>query len=127
MKLLSNREMKESMIASFGRAVYHPGDILRKNIELFHLDTATVAEAICVDVKELDDVVSGEHPLTCDLAIRLAQFFQTEVDTWLEYQINFNRSYYSNVVRGFLRGIKTAYQLGTIDEHATDTEGEEET
>lgn len=65
----------------------HPGEILLKEfIEPLGLTPHAVAVALRVPASRINDIVTGKRGITGDTALRLARFFGTDAESWLNLQ-----------------------------------------
>jgi len=68
----------------------HPGEILKEDfLDEMNLTAGKVAKAVFVPRTRIERIVKGEMGVTADTATRLAQFFGTSAEFWL----NLQRSY----------------------------------
>ena len=66
-----------------------PGEILRYEfLEPLNLTQQQLAEAIGVTRVRINEIILGKRSITPDTAFRLAKFFNTTSDFWIEMQIN---------------------------------------
>ena len=65
----------------------HPGEYLKED-HMSHLQISNIelASSLCIPVETLDDVLAGKSPVTAELAIRLARYFSTTPEFWLNIQ-----------------------------------------
>lgn len=65
----------------------HPGEILLKEfIEPLGLTPHAVAVALRVPASRINDIVTGKRGISGDTALRLARFFGTDAESWLNLQ-----------------------------------------
>lgn len=65
-----------------------PGAVLREEfLEPAGLDVAVLAGAIGVAVSTLTRLIAGERTVDAELSLRLARYFSTAADFWLQIQI----------------------------------------
>ena len=65
----------------------HPGEILLKEfIEPLGLTPHAVAVALRVPASRINDIVTAKRGITGDTALRLARFFGTDAESWLNLQ-----------------------------------------
>ena len=65
----------------------HPGEILLKEfIEPLGLTPHAVAVALRVPASRINDIVTRKRGITGDTALRLARFFGTDAESWLNLQ-----------------------------------------
>lgn len=68
----------------------HPGEILREDfIESFGITQNKLAVSIGVPPRRINEIVHGKRGITADTAIRLARYFGTSDDFWMNLQSNY--------------------------------------
>lgn len=68
----------------------HPGEILMEDfIRGFGITQHTVAVAIGVPPRRINEIVHGKRGITADTAIRLARYFGTSEELWMNLQSNY--------------------------------------
>lgn len=79
----------------------HPGEILREDfIDPLRISVYALAKAIKVPRSRVNDIVLGRRAITADTALRLARYFGTTAEFW----INLQARYDLEMARGALRG-----------------------
>src|SRR6266699_3737243 len=67
--------------------VIHPGEILRDEfLEPMKISVYALAQAIKVPRSRINDIVLGRRGITADTAFRLARYFGTTPDFWINLQ-----------------------------------------
>jgi addiction module HigA family antidote len=65
----------------------HPGEILRDDfLRPMKISVYTLAQAIKVPRSRVNDIVLGRRGVTADTAFRLARYFGTTPDFWINLQ-----------------------------------------
>jgi antitoxin HigA-1 len=64
----------------------HPGELLREDMEALGLSARALAEAIAVPHNRIAAILRGERSITADTALRLATYFGTSADVWMNLQ-----------------------------------------
>lgn len=71
-------------------APVHPGEILREEFMVpFGLSSTSLANAIGVTPARVNDIVRERRGITADTALRLARYFGTDVESWMNLQKNY--------------------------------------
>ena len=71
-------------------APIHPGEVLLKDfIEGFGITQNKVAVAIGVPPRRINEIVHGKRRITADTAARLARYFGTTPQFWLNLQTKY--------------------------------------
>lgn len=69
----------------------HPGIILQADwLEPLGLSQYALAKAIGVPPRRINEIVKGLRSITPDTALRLAAFFGTDAQSWLNLQTNYD-------------------------------------
>ncbi len=68
----------------------HPGEILMEDfIEGFGITQNRLAVSIGVPPRRINEIVHGKRGITADTAIRLARYFGTSDEFWMNLQTNY--------------------------------------
>jgi addiction module HigA family antidote len=72
-------------------APVHPGEILRDDfLEPMKISVYTLAQVIKVPRSRVNDVVLGRRGITADTALRLARYFGTSPEFWVNLQAHYD-------------------------------------
>jgi addiction module HigA family antidote len=64
----------------------HPGEHLAEELEELNMSAAELARKICVPTNRVTQILNGTRAITGDTALRLAHFFGTSAQFWLNLQ-----------------------------------------
>ena len=64
----------------------HPGEHLAEELEELHMSAAELARKIGVPTNRVTGILNGQRAITGDTALRLAHFFGTSAEFWLNLQ-----------------------------------------
>jgi len=64
----------------------HPGEILRDELDALGLPANTLADALGVPVNRVTMILKGQRGVTADTALRLARYFGTTPQLWMNLQ-----------------------------------------
>jgi addiction module HigA family antidote len=64
----------------------HPGELLRDELEERGISLNRLARDIRVPLSRVSLIVSGKRGITADTALRLAKYFDTSAQMWLNLQ-----------------------------------------
>ena len=65
----------------------HPGEVLKHDyMEPFGLSATAVARAIGVTPARINEIVRGRRGITAATALRLARYFSTDAQSWMNLQ-----------------------------------------
>jgi addiction module HigA family antidote len=68
-----------------------PGEILLKDfLKPMGITQYRLAKAIKVPASRVHDVVRGKRPINAELALRLARFFGTDAQSWVNLQARYD-------------------------------------
>lgn len=64
----------------------HPGEHLAEELEVLQMSAAELARKIDVPTNRVTQILNGTRSITGDTALRLAHFFGTSPEFWLNLQ-----------------------------------------
>ena len=67
-------------------AAIHPGEHLAEELEALNMSAAELARQIKVPTNRITAIMHGQRAITGDTALRLAHFFGTTAEFWLNLQ-----------------------------------------
>jgi addiction module HigA family antidote len=65
----------------------HPGEHLAEELESLKMSSAELARKLDVPTNRVTSIINGQRAITGDTALRLAHFFGTTAEFWLNLQI----------------------------------------
>jgi addiction module HigA family antidote len=68
------------------RTPIHPGEILADELEEMDLSAGQLADILKVPANRLYQILAGKRSLTADTALRLARYFGSSPDFWMNLQ-----------------------------------------
>ena len=74
------------MNARNGMRPVHPGEILGEELETIGLSANALAKALGVPVNRITMILNGQRGVSADTALRLARYFGTTPQLWLNLQ-----------------------------------------
>lgn len=69
----------------------HPGEYLKDELEELNISQNRLALEIRVPTARISDIIKGKRGITADTACRLARYFGTSVDLWLNLQAAYDK------------------------------------
>ena len=72
-----------------GMTPVHPGEILAEELEELGLSANAFAKALGVPTNRITAIINGQRGVTADTALRLARYFGTGPQVWLNLQKTF--------------------------------------
>ena len=64
----------------------HPGEHLAEELEALEMSAAELARQLKVPTNRVTEILNGQRSITGDTALRLAHFFGTSAQFWLNLQ-----------------------------------------
>src|SRR6267154_3165549 len=64
----------------------HPGDPLSEELKALNMSAAELARQLDVPTNRITQILNGTRAITGDTALRLAHFFGTSAEFWLNLQ-----------------------------------------
>jgi antitoxin HigA-1 len=64
----------------------HPGEHLAQDLEALEMSAAELARQLKVPTNRITEILNGQRSITGDTALRLAHFFGTSAQFWLNLQ-----------------------------------------
>ncbi len=68
------------------RTPIHPGEILADELEEISVSSAELARSLRVPANRISQLIAGKRAITADTALRLARYFGTSADLWMNLQ-----------------------------------------
>ncbi len=68
------------------RMAIHPGEHLAEELDALTMSAAELARRLKVPTNRVTEILNGERAITGDTALRLAHFFGTSAEFWLNLQ-----------------------------------------
>jgi addiction module HigA family antidote len=74
-------------------APVHPGEILNEDfLRPMGITQYRLAKSIGVSQRRIGEIVAGKRSITADTALRLARFFGTDAQSWMNLQTHYDLS-----------------------------------
>lgn len=64
----------------------HPGEHLSEELQALDMSAAALARQLKVPTNRITEILNGQRAITGDTALRLAHFFGTSAEFWLNLQ-----------------------------------------
>ncbi|MFA9439397.1 HigA family addiction module antitoxin [Uliginosibacterium sp. sgz301328] len=85
----------------------HPGEILQEEwLGPLGITQYALAKAIDVPPRRINEIVKGNRAITADTALRLARFFGTDAQSWLNLQTGYDLAVTEEAMHDQLSHIK---------------------
>src|SRR5450755_2376215 len=69
-----------------GLTAIHPGEHLAEELKELRMSAAELARKLDVPTNRITGILNGQRAITGDTALRLAHFFDTSAEFWLNLQ-----------------------------------------
>jgi addiction module HigA family antidote len=102
------------------RTPIHPGEILADELEGIGLTAAELARLLEVPPNRISQIISGKRAITADTALRLARYFGTSPDLWMNLQKTYELDQARREVGDAIKHIARRPRRGpgSVTEHA---------
>ena len=85
----------------------HPGEILSEDfLKPMGISQYALAKAIGVPPRRINEIVHGKRSITADTALRLAAFFGTDAQSWINLQSHYDTEQAREALSAVLATIK---------------------
>lgn len=85
----------------------HPGEILKSEfLEDLGMTAYQLAKAVNVKQTRISEILRGKRGISVDTALRLARYFGTSVELWLDLQIRYDLRKAEDTLRNTLDSIQ---------------------
>jgi len=71
------------------RIPIHPGEVLADDLKALGMSAAELARQMNVPTNRVTEILNGQRAVTGDTALRLAHYFNTSAQFWLNLQSNY--------------------------------------
>jgi len=68
----------------------HPGEILKETLDDLGISMNGLAQALHVPANRISAIVAGQRGITGETALRLARYFNTTPDYWINMQAQYD-------------------------------------
>ena len=83
----TTRKAKAAGVATPGRVTTHPGEILSEEfLKPLGMSANALAIALRVPATRIGAIIKGERSVTAETTLRLARFFRTSPEFWVNLQ-----------------------------------------
>ncbi len=94
-------------MASKTLSLVHPGEILLEEfLKPLGITRYRLAKSIQVPQRRIDEICSGRRGITADTALRLARFFGTDAQSWVNLQTHYDLEKTASEVTDILKKIE---------------------
>ncbi len=93
------------------RNAIHPGEHLAVELEALNMSAAALARRLDVPTNRITAILNGERGITGDTALRLAHFFGTSPEFWLNLQNRYELRLAQDKTNRYIKSLPTLKQL----------------
>lgn len=68
----------------------HPGEIVKETLDDLGISMNRLAQALHVPANRISNIVAGQRGITGETALRLARYFNTTPDYWIDMQAQYD-------------------------------------
>jgi len=68
----------------------HPGEVLREEVDTLGMSARQLAAALHVPANRITGILNEQRAITADTSLRLARFFGTTPEFWLNLQMAYD-------------------------------------
>ncbi len=84
----------------------HPGEVLLEDfLKPMNISQYRLAQEISVPPRRINEIVKGQRAITADTALRLAAFFGTDAESWINLQSDYDLRQAKAKIAKILSGI----------------------
>ena len=85
----------------------HPGEVLKHDfMEPLGLSSNALAKAVGVTPARINEIVRGRRGISAETALRLARYFNTDAQSWMNLQVRYDLALAERVAASALQDIK---------------------
>src|SRR6266849_9266634 len=85
------------------RTPIHPGEILADELQEIGISAAELARTLEVPANRISQIIAGRRAVSADTALRLARYFGTTPDLWMNlqktYELDLARKEVGNAIK----------------------------
>ncbi|MBU0577330.1 HigA family addiction module antidote protein [Patescibacteria group bacterium] len=90
----------------------HPGEILMEDfLKPYNISQYRVAKDINVPPRRINEIVHGKRAITADTALRLAKYFSTSAELWLNLQSRYELEIQEDLLSDTLENEVVSFQF----------------
>jgi addiction module HigA family antidote len=90
LKLLTTTKGENIVTKTTKRPPVHPGRILKSELAEAGLTANAVALALRIPANRLTEIINGRRSISADTALRLARYFGTSAQMWMNLQSQYD-------------------------------------
>jgi antitoxin HigA-1 len=87
------------------RTPIHPGEILAEELQELGISAAELSRTLEVPANRISQIIAGKRAISADSALRLARYFGTSPDLWMNLQKTYELDLARQEIGGSIRHI----------------------
>lgn len=95
----------------------HPGEHLAEELQELGLSAAALARNLSVPTNRITQILNGQRAITGDTALRLAHFFGTSPEFWLNLQNLYELRLAQQKTGKIIKSLPTLKRTELVDAH----------
>jgi addiction module HigA family antidote len=92
----------------------HPGEHLAEELKELNMSAASLARQLLVPTNRITQILNGRRDITADTALRLAHFFGTSAEFWLNLQSLYDLRIAQQGVGKTIQALPTLKRMTTV-------------
>jgi len=92
----------------------HPGEHLAEELKELNMSAAALARQLQVPTNRITQILNGQRDITADTALRLAHFFGTSAEFWINLQSFYNLRVAQQEVGKTIKSLPTLKRMTTV-------------
>ena len=92
----------------------HPGEHLAEELKELNMSAAALARQLQVPTNRITQILNGQRDITADTALRLAHFFGTSAEFWINLQSLYDLRVALQEAGKIIKSLPTLKRMATV-------------
>ena len=92
----------------------HPGEHLAEELKELNMSAAALARQLQVPTNRITQILNGQRDITADTALRLAHFFGTSAEFWINLQSLYDLRVAQQEAGKTIKSLPTLKRMATV-------------
>jgi len=92
----------------------HPGEHLAEELKELNMSAAALARQLQVPTNRITQILNGQRDITADTALRLAHFFGTSAEFWINLQSLYDLRVARQEAGKTIKSLPTLKRMATV-------------
>jgi addiction module HigA family antidote len=92
----------------------HPGEHLAEELKELNMSAAALARQLRVPTNRITQILNGRRDITADTALRLAHFFSTSAEFWINLQSLYDLRIAQQAAGKTIKALPTLKRMTTV-------------